>query len=117
MILSATTSEILTLIGIPVLAGLLMTLIWNVTTGKFKKAKSDGELNRKALQAILRDKLRQHYINYIELGEIDHDDKRNFDNLYQIYHLMGKNGVMTTMYEEIMELPLTKRSKNKLDKG
>ena len=42
MILSATTSEILTLIGVPVLAGLLMTLIWNITTGKFKKTKSDG---------------------------------------------------------------------------
>ena len=114
-----TTNEILVILGVPALAGLIIKLFWDLTTGKYKKVKEETRLIRKALQAMLRDKLRQHYIHYIDEGHISYDDKQNFDNLYQIYHSLGKNGVMNNMYAEVMDLPITKGSKHiiKKDEG
>lgn len=46
-----------------------------------------------------------NYNRYIELGYAPIFAKENFENMYQQYHELGVNGVMTQLHAEFMELP------------
>ena len=75
--------------------------------------KLDNTLNKKGLQAVLRDRLYTLYKYVTEdrcEGDINKaysttEEKQNFENMYQNYHSLGVNGVMDTIYEHFMELP------------
>jgi len=107
-LVTITTVELLMLIGIPAFSSFIFQLIFNKITGKFKKGRDDDATIKKGLQALLRDRLRSNYSCYKEQGSIDMADKENYDNLYQSYHTLGKNGVMDDMHEQIMDLPIKK---------
>lgn len=70
------------------------------------------ETQQKALemgvQALLRDRMLHSYNKYTELGYSPVYAKENFENLYQQYHGLGGNGVMTQLHVEFMELPSNK---------
>lgn len=114
--------EILTIVGVPsILSGIFMLVFAGVITHiekgrkkKFedetKKVLSDSAV-RKGMQAILRDRLRQSYRYFSQQGWIDIADKDNFENMYQCYHNLGKNGVMDEIHKEVMSMP-TKPPKN-----
>ena len=105
--------DIMILIGIPSISAFIFQLIYNTVSTNIKKDKMETKMIRTALQALLRDRLREHYNEHVDKGYIDMADKDNFDNMYQIYHKLGKNGVMDGMYNKVMNLPLTKpRPKN-----
>ena len=67
------------------------------------------ETQQKALemgvQALLRDRMLHSYNKYTELGYAPVYAKENFENLYQQYHGLGGNGVMTQLRVAFMELP------------
>jgi len=56
------------------------------------------------VQALLRDRLLQGYKHYEAQGWAEYDDKINMDNMYQQYHNLGENGVMTRRHEHFMAL-------------
>ena len=70
------------------------------------------ETQQKALemgiQALLRDRMLHSYNKYTELGYAPVYAKENFENMYQQYHGLGGNGVMTQLHAEFMELPSNK---------
>lgn len=105
--MTLTLPDILSLVGVPAIVAFIFQLVYNRLSTKLKKDRSDEILIKKALQALLRDRIRQNFIQYRELGCIDMADKENFDNMYKIYHTLGKNGVVDSMYEQIMDLPMT----------
>lgn len=57
------------------------------------------------VQALLRDRMLHSYNKYIEVGYAPIFAKENFENMYQQYHGLGGNGVMTQLHAEFMELP------------
>lgn len=109
--------QILTLIGIPTLGSLIVTYIFN-SVANSKKAKEnrkqefaeamekENAVIKKALQALLRDRLYERYFAAKEKGFATITQKQNFENMYQQYHALGVNGVMDNLYNEFMELPI-----------
>lgn len=65
------------------------------------------EALERGVQALLRDRLIEIHDEYCPKNEIPLHVKDNFDNLYQQYHALGKNGVMDSFHEEVMDLPTT----------
>ena len=66
--------------------------------------KEDLALLKKGSQASLRHNIYEVYDAWIEKGYCPRDVKADFDNLYQNYHAMGKNGVMDKCYKDLMDL-------------
>lgn len=70
------------------------------------------DLRQKAVelgvQALLRDRMLHSYNKYIDQGYAPIFAKENFENMYQQYHGLGGNGVMTQLHVEFMELPTEK---------
>ena len=62
----------------------------------------------KGVQALLRDRMLHSYNKYTDLGYAPVYAKENFENMYQQYHGLGVNGVMTKLHVEFMELPSNK---------
>lgn len=98
-----------------VLASLIVTLIFNIIVERARRkaeqrnaSKEDAELLKKALQALLRSQLYEIYDQWKPKGWAPKDVKENFENLYQNYHALGQNGVMDTIYRELMGLPSLK---------
>ncbi|MDE6020172.1 MAG: hypothetical protein K2H01_04120 [Ruminococcus sp.] len=60
------------------------------------------------VQALLRDRMLHSYNKYTELGYTPIYAKENFENMYQQYHKLGGNGVMTQLHIEFMKLPTEK---------
>ena len=68
------------------------------------------EALERGVQALLRDRLIEIHDEYCPKNEIPLHVKDNFDNLYQQYHALGKNGVMDSFHEEVMDIPTTPRA-------
>ena len=97
-------NDIITIISI-VLQGVLIPLIVSMLE-RHKRLKHDMEIEKKGTQAILRNELLQLSYKYLEIGKLDYSEKLNYENMYNAYHNLGKNGVMTELYNKVMALPI-----------
>lgn len=82
-----------------------------LTSGKYivkrmSKTEAKTEAVCLGVQALLRDRLIQTYNHYNEKGYAPIYAKENFENMYQQYHSLGKNGVMDEIHEKFKALPL-----------
>lgn len=59
----------------------------------------------KGLQALLRNKLYEIYDYWMPKSYAPTDVKENFQNLYNMYHQLGTNGVMDKKREAFLALP------------
>lgn len=57
------------------------------------------------VQALLRDRLYDKYEKYSELGYAPIRARENFENMWEQYHNLGKNGVMDDIHIKFMKLP------------
>lgn len=96
---------LLMLIGIPSIITVIVQKGIDKWITKRQKNLTDEALNKKANQALLRDRLRALYKEYMNQGWVDIDDKSNYSNMYDIYHSLGKNGVMDEMCKQVLKLP------------
>ena len=55
---------------------------------------------------LLRVQLIEYHDKYVKLGEIPSYAFDNFVEMYNAYHALGGNGMVTKMYNEIQELHL-----------
>ena len=53
----------------------------------------------------------EYHDKYIALGEIPSYAYENFNDMYQAYHTLGGNGMVTKMKEEIEELHLKQKER------
>lgn len=95
-----TIPQILSIIGVPS----IITII-----GFLVKLARQVKILMKAQQAQMRSALLQLYYKYTSQGWIYQDDLDDFENQYQSYHALGKNGVMDAKREEILKLPTKQR--------
>lgn len=59
----------------------------------------------KGVQALLRAQLINDYNQWHEKDYAPIYARENFENCYQRYHRLGKNGVMDDIHEKFMQLP------------
>lgn len=69
--------------------------------------KQDVELMKKGMQKDIRRSLRQDGEAMVKRGYATQLEKTEFDELYWSYHNLGRNGVMDSLYEQVMRLPNT----------
>lgn len=62
--------------------------------------------NSKGTMLLLRVQLIEYHSKYMALGEIPTYAYQNFCDMYEAYHELGGNSMVTKMYEEIQELHL-----------
>lgn len=74
-----------------------------------KKQKKDRDANSKGTMLLLRVQLIEYHDKYTILGSIPSYAYENFCEMYEAYHELGGNGMITKMKEEIDELHLKKK--------
>lgn len=115
------------LIALPVvLSALLGYIVWMLKEQKEQKKidikernerieaeRKLRENNSKGTMLLLRVQLIEYHNKYIKLGDIPSYDYENFLEMYDTYHALGGNGMITKMKNEIEELHLKKRGERK----
>lgn len=87
-----------------VLTALMGYIVWLL-----KKQKKDRDANSKGTMLLLRVQLIEYHDKYTILGSIPSYAYENFCEMYETYHELGGNGMITKMKEEIDELHLKKK--------
>lgn len=95
-------------IALPVLLGYIVWLLQN--------QKKDRDANTKGTMLLLRVQLIEYHDRYMALGSIPSYAYENFQEMYEAYHKLGGNGMITKMKEEIEELHLGKAGAGKENK-
>lgn len=87
-----------------VLTALMGYVIWLL-----QNQKKDRDANSKGTMLLLRVQLIEYHEKYTNLGEIPSYAYQNFMEMYDAYHTLGGNGMVTKMKEEIEELHLKRK--------
>ena len=87
-----------------VLTALMGYIVWLL-----KQQKKDRDANSKGTMLLLRVQLIEYHDKYTILGSIPSYAYENFCEMYEAYHELGGNGMITKMKEEIDELHLKKK--------
>lgn len=114
------------LIALPIVLTALMGYVVWLLQEQRKQKKADGierdariEQERKQREAnsygtmlLLRVQLIEYHDKYMRLGEIPSYAYENFNEMYDAYHKLGGNGMVTKMKQEIEELHLKKKGQS-----
>ena len=87
--------------ALPILLGYIVWLL--------KKQKQDRDSNNRGTMLLLRVQLIDYHDKYMKLGSIPSCAYENFVEMYEAYHELGGNGMVTKMYDEIQELHLASK--------
>ena len=85
-------------IVLPVLLGYIVWLL--------KNQKKDRDANSKGTMLLLRVQLIEYHEKWTERGYITKHGLENFIEMYDAYHSLGGNGMVTKLLEEIKKLPI-----------
>ena len=88
-------------IALPILLGYIVWLL--------KKQKKTRDANSRGTMLLLRVQLIEYHDKYMALGYIPSYAYENFCEMYDAYHELKGNGMITKMKEEIEELHLKKK--------
>ena len=86
------------IIVLPIFLGYIVWLL--------QQQKKYRDANSKGTMLLLRVQLIEYHDKYVKLGEIPSYAFDNFVEMYNAYHALGGNGMVTKMYNEIQELHL-----------
>ena len=86
--------------SLPIVLGYIVWLL--------KSRKKDQDANGKGTMLLLRVQLIEYHDRYMALGHIPSYALENFIEMYEAYHELGGNGMVTEMYKEILELEIRK---------
>ena len=88
---------------------IVLTTLMGYIVWLLKKQKKDRDANSKGTMLLLRVQLIEYHDKYTILGTIPSYAYENFCEMYEAYHELGGNGMITKMKEEIDELHLKKK--------
>ena len=88
-------------IVLPVLLGYIVWLL--------KNQKKDRDANSKGTMLLLRVQMIEYHTKYTKLGDIPSYAYQNFCEMYDAYHALGGNGMVTKMKQEIDELHIKQK--------
>ena len=84
------------------------TGLWTLINNLIASHKSKRSVEKKALLALLHDKLYYLCQHFISKGSITADELENLEYLYKPYSSLGGNGTCKRLYEEVLRLPIRK---------
>ena len=87
-------------IALPILLGYIVWLL--------KNQKKSRDANSRGTMLLLRVQLIEYHDKYMSLGHVPSYAYENFCEMYEAYHSLGGNGMITHMYEEVKELEIRK---------
>lgn len=87
-------------VALPILLGYIVWLL--------KKQKRDRDANSKGTMLLLRVQLIEYHEAWTERGYVTKHGITNFMEMYEAYHSLGGNGMVTHLLEEVKELPIKK---------
>lgn len=90
-------------VALPVALGYIVWLL--------KNQKCDRDANSRGTMLLLRVQLIEYHDKYMRLGEIPSYAYQNFCEMYDAYHALGGNGMVTKMKKEIEELHLKQKER------
>lgn len=88
-----------------VLPVLLTYIVWLL-----KRQNKKRDANSTGTMLLLRVQMIEYHDKYMKLGRIPSYAYQNFCEMYDAYHALGGNGMITKMYEEIHELHIRKET-------
>ena len=88
---------------------IILTALMGYIVWLLKNQKKDRDANSKGTMLLLRVQLIEYHDKYMAQGNIPSYAYDNFIEMYEVYHSLGGNGMITKMYEEIRELHLKKK--------
>lgn len=74
-----------------------------------EKSEKDRDANSRGTMLLLRVQLIEYHDKYTAVGHIPSYAYENFCEMYEAYHTLGGNGMITKMKREIDELHLKKK--------
>lgn len=80
---------------------------------RIEQEQKQREANSRGTMLLLRVQLIEYHDKYMRLGEIPSYAYENFNEMYDAYHKLGGNGMVTKMKQEIDELHLKKKGQDK----
>ena len=92
------------IIALPIFLGYIVWLL--------KQQKNDKDANSKGTMLLLRVQLIEYHDKYMKIGEKPSYTYYNFVEMYNAYHALGGNGMVTKMYNEIQEIHLKNGGKD-----
>lgn len=78
-----------------------------------KDIQQSNKATNMGLQAVLKDLLKIRYLEWIEKGYAPMDARDDLEKMYQAYHGCGANGVMDSLREQFLSLPVSCDEENK----
>lgn len=91
-----------------VLATLMGYVVWLL-----KEQKKERDANSRGTMLLLRVQLIEYHDKYMAQGYIPSYAFQNFCEMYEAYHELGGNGMVTKMNEEIHELHLNRKDEQR----
>lgn len=91
--------------AVPVILGYIVWIL--------KKQKKDRDANSNGTMMLLRVQLIDYHDRYMAEGAIPSYAYENFCEMYEAYHVLGGNGMITKMFNEINDLHLKQKEKFK----
>ena len=90
-------------IALPIILGYIVYML--------KNQKKSRDANSRGTMLLLRVQLIEYHDKYMKRGSIPSYAYENFIEMYEAYHALGGNGMVTHMKEEIEELSFNKVNK------
>lgn len=87
-------------IALPIILGYIVWLLQN--------QKKVRDANSRGIMLLLKDQLIGYHNKYMKRGSIPSYAYENFHEMYEAYHALGGNGMVTKMKEEIDDLRFKK---------
>ena len=88
-------------ITLPIILGYIVWIL--------KRQKRDRDANSMGTMLLLRVQLIEYHDKYMAKGDIPSYAYQNFVEMYEAYHELGSNGMITKMYKEIQDLHLANK--------
>ena len=85
-------------VALPILLGYIVWLL--------KKQKQDRDANSKGTMLLLRVQLIEYHEEWMRRGYVTKHGIENFLEMYNAYHALGGNGMVTELLNEVKELPI-----------
>ena len=92
---------------------IVLTALTGYIVWLLKKQKKDRDANSKGTMLLLRSQLLKYHAKYMCSGEIPTYAFENFCEMYDAYHNLGGNGMVTKLNDEIHELHIKTKEREK----
>lgn len=80
-----------------------------LTEKKLMDERNEMIAMRDGIKAILRDRIIQADIHFSNTKDLSAEQEENIQLMYEAYHALGGNGVVTNAYKHLMAIPLKRQ--------